>query len=215
MKNISVGKINPFLAAHYGLIPKGKVLFLGVGDGTDIVHFAANGYAVCVFEHDESAIEHAKALAVAAGVTAKWHHQALSRWRLGFEKWDGIVATFPKWPADERRRLMSAVPNALRPDGSLLFEGYAEGPCGPSSLDDDELDPDDFRAELDVLYLARFATVSRPIRQTAGHPVMTWVLQVVGTHLAVDGVELDGEYSEYGTSNSMAASARTGKSLVA
>jgi len=215
MKNRTVGKINPFLAAHCGLIPKGKVLFLGAGDGTDIVHFAANGYAVCVFEHDENAIEHAKALAGAAGVTAKWHHQALPQWRLGFEKWDGIVATFPKWPADERRRLMSAVPNALRPDGSFLFEGYAEGPCGPEALDDDVLEPDDFRAELDVLYLARFSTVSRPIRQMSGQPVMTWVLQVVATHLAVEGDEQDGDDSDFGTSRSMISTAKTGEWRVA
>lgn len=186
MNHVIVGKINPFLAAHCGVIPNGPVLFLGVGDGTEIVHLAARGHAVSAFEEDGLALAHARALAAAAGVAVRWQHQERERWRLGFEQWAGIVALFPAWRTAERRRLMAAVPNALKPGGSFLFEGYAEGPGGPCSLNDEELDPEDFRDELDVLHLARFATVARPVRRNTGHMPPTWVLQVVGTHLVAD-----------------------------
>lgn len=187
MAHLTVGKINPFLAAHCGVIPKGPVLFLGVGDGTEIVHLAARGYVVHAFEQDASALEPARALAEAAEVSPHWHCQELGNWRLGFERWAGIVALFPGWPDGERRRLMAAVPNALMPGGSFLFEGYAEGPGGPLSLSPQELDPEDFRAELDVLHLARFAIVARPARQSGDGLLSPWVLQVVGTHLKADG----------------------------
>lgn len=187
MPLLTVGKINPFLAAHYGVIPKGPVLFLGVGDGNEIVHLAARGYVVHAFEQDASALEPARALAEATEVRLHLHCQELCNWRLGFERWAGIVALFPGWPDAERRRLMAAVPNALMPGGSFLFEGYAEGPGGPLSLSPQELDSEDFRAELDVLHLARFTTVARPARQSADGLVSPWVLQVVGTHLKADG----------------------------
>jgi len=183
MNHVTVGKMNPFLAAYGDMIPKGPVLFLGVGDGTDIVHLAAKGYAIHAFEQDAGSIEQARTLAAAAGVRVEWHHQERCRWRLGFEQWAGIIALFPGWPTGERRRLMTAVPNALLPNGSFLFEGYAEGPGGPNSLNDAEIDPEDFRAELDVLHFTRFSTDLRPIRQSPGCPIPTWVLQVVGTHL--------------------------------
>lgn len=187
MNHVTVGKINPFLAAHCGMLPAGPVLFLGVGDGTEIVHLAVRGHAVTAFEQDAGALAHARALAAAAGVSVHWQHRERSRWRLGFEQWAGIVALFPGWPTAERRRLLGAVPNALKPGGSLLFEGFAEGPGGPLSLSDDELDPADVRAELEILHLARFATRSRPVRSAAGDLQPTWVLQVVGTHLEAAG----------------------------
>jgi hypothetical protein len=198
MNQLAVGKTNPFLAAYCGMIPKGPVLFLGAGGGTEIVYLAAKGYAVCVFEQDAPTSERAQALATMAGVGVHWQHQDRSRWRLGFERWAGIIALFPKWNVGERRRLMAAVPNALAPNGSFLFEGYAEGPSGPRTLDDEELDPEDFRAELDILHLARFATVSRPVRQSTGESRPTWVLQVVGTHFDADGYALEGEHPEPG-----------------
>jgi len=63
MNPLSVCRINPFLAAHCGMIPKGPVLFLGVGDGSEIVHLAAHGHAVHAFEQDAHAMAHARALA--------------------------------------------------------------------------------------------------------------------------------------------------------
>jgi hypothetical protein len=186
MYDVTIGKISPFLAAHYGVLPKGPVLFLGVGDGTEIVHLAKRGYLVSALEQNGARLEHAQTLAAATGVKVLWHHQERSLWRLGFEKWAGIVALFPEWSTNERRRVMATVPNALMPGGSFLFEGYAEGPDGPQSLSDDELDPVDFRAEIDVLHLARFATVSPPAHQTTRSASPTWLLQVVGTHLSAD-----------------------------
>lgn len=186
MYDVTIGKISHFLAAHYGVIPKGPVLFLGVGDGTEIVHLVRKGYAVSALEQDGARLEHARTLAAATGVKVHWHHQERPQWRLGFEKWAGIVALFPSWSTSERRSLMATVPNALMPGGSFLFEGHAEGPDGPQSLSDDELDPADFRAEIDVLHLARFATVSPPAHQTTRAANPTWRLQVVGTHLAAD-----------------------------
>jgi len=97
----------------------------------------------------------------------------------------------------------------------FFLKGLGEGLCVPKGLAVDVLEPDVFRAELDVLYLARFATVSRPIRQTTGQPVMTWVLQVVATHLAVEGDEQDGDDSDFGTSRSMISTAKTGEWRVA
>lgn len=184
MHSMPLGRPNPFLAAHAGLMPLGDVAVLGAGNGSEIVYLARKGYAITVFEQDEMVLAQARSLALSANVTARWQLAPRRNWQLGFERWVGIVALFPRWNMAEQRRLLRVIPSALQPGGSFLFEGYAESPTGPVSLCDDEHDPEEFQCALDVLHLSRCARVARPPLPGTQGP--GWVLQVAGSHLEAD-----------------------------
>lgn len=181
----SPARPNPFLAAHAGLMPAGEVLFLGAGNGSEILYLARKGYRITVFEQDEAVLALARNLALSADISVNWRLAPRRTWQLGFERWVGIVALFPRWNLAEQRRLLRSIPSALHPGGSFLFEGFAESPAGPVSLCDDEHDPEEFQCALDVLHLARCARVARPPLPGTQGP--GWVLQVVGSHLEADG----------------------------
>lgn len=172
---------NPLLGAYHGMIPEGPILFLGGGNGLDAVHLACRGRSVTVFEEDFQHLAPIAGSARALDVKIRLHQARVADWRLGYQRWSGIVALFGEWPAEDRRRLFSQVPNALKAGGVFLMEGRAMGPFGPMHLDDYCLDPEDVRPELEILHLARFATVHRPVITAAGMEQIP-VLQAVGVH---------------------------------
>lgn len=182
MSRLGVVNINPFLAAHWRMIPAGRVLFLGAGHAREIVHLASQGYAVHVYDADADALAQARALVDAAGLTVEWQRRSPAEWRLGFEQWAGIVALFPCWTPAQGRRLLRAIPCALQPGGRFLFEAYAEGPRGPSADNGDQVDAEDVRKAIDVLHLSRFATVRSRDRDRGAR-----VLQAIGSHPVADG----------------------------
>lgn len=177
---------NPLLGAYYGMIPEGPILFLGSGNGLDAVQLACRGRAVTVFEEDFQHLALIAGSARAVDVKVRLHQAPVADWRLGYQRWSGIVALFGEWPAEDRRRLFSQVPNALKAGGVFLMEGRAMGPLGPMHLDDHCLDPEDVRPELEILHFARFATVRRPVTTAAGVEKIP-VLQAVGVHLEAVG----------------------------
>lgn len=172
---------NPLLGAYYGMIPEGPVLFLGGGNDLDAVQLACRGRTVTVFEEDFQHLALIAGSARALDVKVRLHQARVGDWRLGFQRWSGIVALFGEWPVEDRRRLFTQVPNALMAGGVFLMEGRAIGPLGPMHLDDHCLDPEDVRPELEILHLARFATVYRPVTTPAGVEQIP-VLQAVGVH---------------------------------
>lgn len=186
MAQLGIVNINPFLAAHHGMLPKGRVLFVGAGSAREIVYLASKGQAVTVFESDPLVLARARTLAESAGVTVQWIYRRDGQWRPGFEQWDGIVILFPQWSLAESRRFLRAIPCALRPGGSLLCEMFAAGPTGPASLRDDEHDPEDVLASINVLHLSRFATVPCSTRRQVEPGQPAWHLQIVGSHLEAD-----------------------------
>lgn len=168
---------NPFVSAHTGMIPEGPVLFLGAAGGTDAAKMARQGRPVTLADDRLLASAQSGETAVAAGIRGG---QPLA-WQLGYQRWAGIVALYCQWPETVWRHLMGQVPNALIPGGVLLLEGQAMGPAGPMSADDTLLDPEELRPELEILFLSRFAVVSRPLPEMGLNPAR--VLQVVGVHL--------------------------------
>ena len=177
---------NPLLGAYYGMIPEGPVLFLGGGDGLDAVQLACRGRSVTVFEEDFQQLALIAGVARTLDVKVRLRQVPVVDWRLGYQRWSGIVALFGEWPAETRRRLLSQVPNALNAGGVFLMEGRAMVSLGPMHLDDHSLDPEDVRPELEILHLARFATIHRPVTTAAGVEQVP-VLQAVGVHLEASG----------------------------
>jgi hypothetical protein len=183
-----LGLSNPFVRAHAGIFPRGKVLLLGAS--RNAVELAARGMSVSVFEHCPLRASQIQSEARLAGMRLDIKLMPMAQWRLGFQRWAGIVALFPEWPTLLRRQLVGAIPNALIPGGSFIFEGYAESQDAPQTYEEYAIDPDDFLPEIDVMHLSRFATVSRTIHGAAGNRKTANVLQVVATHLeASDWIE--------------------------
>lgn len=175
-------RINPLLAAHEPMIPAGPILFLGSGDSVDAVELARNGRAITVFDESPERLVRTATLARALGARLELHQGDAGDWRLGLERWAAIVVLFSTWPTPARRRLFGQIPNALKPGGLFILEGHAFGPEGPSDLDDNRLDPEDARPELEMLTLSRFATVSRTMATDGGAFRTAPVLQIVGIH---------------------------------
>lgn len=174
-----------FLFEHADRIPAGDLAFLGAGRAAEIVHLARLGCRITVFESDSSRLDTTRDQVETAGFSADWQLTPGSGWRLGFERWSGVIALYPSWTLAEQRRLLRQVPCALKPGGCFLFEGWAEGPGGPTELDSHQHDPEEFRDALDVLQLGRCARIRRPARP--GLSASPWILQVLGRHREAEG----------------------------
>lgn len=176
----------PFLKAHCGMIPKGPVLFLGRGSVGDAVQMARRGRPVTIYDERPVRLAEYGVAAADADVGLKLHHGPVDDWRLGFQRWAGIVVLAGQWPAPQRRRLFAQIPNALKPGGVFLMETEVAAPIEADGLDDHRLDPEDIRPELEVLFLPRFVTLSPP-SATGARIWAASLLQVVGIHLEPNG----------------------------
>lgn len=172
---------NPFVSAHTGMIPEGPVLFLGAAGGADAAKMARQGRPVTLVDDRILAAEQPDKDWETSETSPGIRGDQPLAWQLGYQRWAGIVALYCQWPETVWRHLMGQVPNALIPGGVLLLEGQAMGPAGPMNTDDTLLDPEELRPELDILFLSRFAVVSRPLPEMGLNPAR--VLQVVGVHL--------------------------------
>lgn len=185
MPALALGPCSPFLLAQADRLPAGDIAFLGAGSAAEIVHLARRGRRVTVFEADSSRLDETRRLVETAGLAADWQLAPHAAWQLGFERWSAVISLFPQWNFADQRRLLRQLPCALRPGGSFIFEGYAEGPGGPTALDNHEHDPEEFRDALDVLQLDRCARIRRPARPGVSAP--PWILQVLGRHREAEG----------------------------
>lgn len=121
---------NEFLAAHAGLIPKGRVLCLAEGEGRNAAFLAGLGHDVVGVDHSAVALAKARRLCEERGVRVELIEGDLGTFDPGEAAWDGIVSSFCHVPGDVRKRLHARVARALRPGGVLLLEAYSPAQLG-------------------------------------------------------------------------------------
>lgn len=102
-------------------LQKGKLLDVGMGEGTNSVFLAQKGFQVKGFDISSVAVERATQLAKDSGVNVEFKTADLDLYLLGLMEYDTIVMTYfkPSLP-----RYYSELVRALKQGGTLLVQSY-------------------------------------------------------------------------------------------
>jgi len=116
---------NVFLAsqAHF-LVPSGRILVPGDGEGRNGVWLSEQGFEVISVEASAVGVEKARALALARGVQPDIQHCNLEAWMWPTGAFDGVASIFVHFEPQSRRALHRRMLNALKPGGILVLEAF-------------------------------------------------------------------------------------------
>ena len=109
------------------LNPGGKVLCLAEGEGRNAVFLASAGFTVTAVDFSQAGKDKALKLAEKHRVTIQYELADLNDYDMGQDRWDGIVCIFSHTPLPIRKHLLDNIPDALRPGGVFIAEGYNKG----------------------------------------------------------------------------------------
>lgn len=175
---------NGFLLARAGVLPLGKVLCLGEGEGRNAVWLAEQGHAVTAVDASAVGLRKARALAAGRGVRVTTVHADLAYYRIEAESWDGIVSIFCHLPAALRAEVHRGCVEGLRPGGILLLEAYTPSQVGRGTGGPPTaalmMDAQSLRAELAGLELLELTEREREIHEGALHNGVGAVVELVG-----------------------------------
>ncbi len=119
---------NAFLQQHITtikqLLPTGKVLCLGEGEGRNAVFLAKQGYEVTAVDLSDVGLQKAKRLAQEQGVTLHTQVVDLATYDIPNGEFDLIVSIFVHLPPALRQRLHQQVVAHLAPQGVYVLEAY-------------------------------------------------------------------------------------------
>jgi SAM-dependent methyltransferase len=121
-----------FLVAQAHHLPPGaRVLCVADGEGRNSVYLASLGHDVTAFDPAPNALEKARRLASARGVTVRLHEAGIEDWDWRADAFDAVAAIFVQFadpPA--RAELFARIADTIRPGGVLLLHGYAPRQVG-------------------------------------------------------------------------------------
>ena len=133
---------NEFLASHADLIQPGmRALAVADGEGRNSVWLAEHGAQVHALDVSLIALEKARALAQARGVTIRFEEADLLTWHWPEAEYDLVIAIFIQFAsAAQREPIIAGIRHALKPDGVLILQGYTPKQIefatgGPSSAE--------------------------------------------------------------------------------
>ena len=109
----------PFLQDHVGLLPKGHVLDLAMGEGRNGIFLATQGFDVTGVDISEEGLKKAQTLAAKHGVTITTVVADLETYKIPANTFDVIICTYYL-----QRDLFPKIAAALKPGGIALIETY-------------------------------------------------------------------------------------------
>ncbi len=117
---------NHFLASHADLIEPGmRALAVADGEGRNSVWLAEQGAQVHAVDVSPLALNKARALAQARGVSIRFEEADLLNWHWPEAEYDLVVAIFIQFAAPAQREpLIAGIRRALKPGGVLVLQGY-------------------------------------------------------------------------------------------
>ncbi len=168
---------NRFLVAEASDLPAGRALDLACGEGRNAVWLAERGFDVTGVDFSAVAIEKARGLASARGVSGEWVAADLLAYRPEPGAFDLVIVFYLQVPGAHRRRILRAAGEAVAQGGTFLLvahdssnlaEGYG-GPQDPAVL----YTAADVAADLDGsgLELVRAERVERPVATDDGERI--------------------------------------------
>jgi SAM-dependent methyltransferase len=127
---------NRFLVAEASGLPAGRALDLACGEGRNAVWLAERGFEVTGVDFSAVAIEKARGLAAARGVTCEWVAADLLAYRPEPRAYDLVIVFYLQVPEADRRPILRAAGEAVAPGGTFLLVAHdssnlAEGYGGP------------------------------------------------------------------------------------
>ena len=176
-------KPNDFLVTASKLLPPGKVLCLGEGEGRNAVFLARQGYDVFAVDSSEVGLKKARDLANKHHVSVSTIVADLAQFIIEPDDWNGIINIFCHLPTDLRRILHRQVVSGLKPGGVFVLEAYAlkqqtynsGGPKQPDLLMDIHL----LKNELDGLLFIHALETERDIYEGKYHTGKSAVVQII------------------------------------
>jgi SAM-dependent methyltransferase len=121
---------NDFLRQQAHLIPPGRVLCLGEGEGRNATFLAEEGYEVVGVDRSQVGMDKAQGLAQEKGVFIETVVSSIEDFELAEGEWQGVISIFFHLPKELRQRVNRSVVDGLAPGGILVLEGYT-----PKQLD--------------------------------------------------------------------------------
>jgi SAM-dependent methyltransferase len=163
---------NRFLAAEVADLRAGRALDLACGEGRNAIWLAERGWEVTAVDFSRVAIDKARRLAEARGVTVTWAVADVVTATLQPRAFDLVVVLYLQLPARERATALGHAAGAVAPSGTLLVVGHdstnlTDGWGGPQ--DPDVLyGPDDVVDAIGDLEIVRAERVERDVATDHG-----------------------------------------------
>jgi len=176
-------RVNDFLRKFHQLIPSGKVLCLGEGEGRNAVYLAGKGFQVTAVDISEVGLLKAQHLAQKRRVRIETVSSDLMNYEIGLNRWQGIVSIFCHLPSEIRRDIHRRVVKGLAPHGIFVLESYTPDQLkyrtGGPPTEDLLVSLEELREELRPLTIRHGIEKLRIVREGHLHTGKAAVVQVV------------------------------------
>jgi SAM-dependent methyltransferase len=118
-------KADPIVLDAVSTIAAGKALDLGCGDGAAALHLATRGWNVTAIDFAPRAIDALRRHAANVGVAIHARIADVFQTELGTD-FDFVHLGFLHFEASRRRVLLARAADALRPGGTMLYNGFTQ-----------------------------------------------------------------------------------------
>lgn len=174
---------NDFLRTVYRLIPKGKVLFLGEGEGRNSVFLAKLKYEVEAVDNSSVGREKALNFAKENNVEMDYKLIDLKELKLKNSSYIGIVSIFCHVDLELQKEIIRKSIKGLKKGGFFILESYTKnqlekGTGGPSDINM-LLSKEELENEFKGTELIIFQEIDRLIYEGTAHNGLSSVIQIL------------------------------------
>jgi SAM-dependent methyltransferase len=175
---------NDFLKSNYKIIPIGKVLCLGEGEGRNSVFLAKQGYKVTALDYSFTGLKKTESLAKENQVEIELIHADITTYEFFDNAWQGIVSIFCHIRKDFRKEVHQKIVQSLKKNGVYLLEGYSPNQLkyatgGPKHLDL-LMELEEIKKEIHGLNIQMAQEITREILEGKLHKGLGSVIQIIG-----------------------------------
>lgn len=115
---------NAFLKEELQKLPKGKILFLGEGEGRNAIFAATLGWEVDAIDYSEAGKKKAELLASKSNVTINYIVADIIESPLPKESYDAVALIYIHVNEETKPVLHQKVIDALKPKGKIIIEAF-------------------------------------------------------------------------------------------
>jgi hypothetical protein len=131
---------NKFVVKELSKLKPGKILFPAEGEGRNAVYASAQGWEVTAFDPSTEGKKKAKLLAAKHNVCIDYQIMDYENFDFTGNYFDCIVLVFAHMPSSIRKRIHTKLCTYLKPEGTLILEGFSKEQInrstgGPRNLD--------------------------------------------------------------------------------
>lgn len=163
-----------FVVGQGGVLPPGsRILSLADGEGRNSVHLAGLGHQVTAMEQSPVALQKARALAAARGVSVDFRQAGVESWDWS-QPFDAVLGVFIQFAGPAlRATIHTGIARAVVPGGLVMLHGYAprqiaNGTGGPRAVEN-LYTLDGLRADFPGWQILRATDYDAVIHEGTGH----------------------------------------------